>query len=297
MADAFISYAKKDKQFASTLADALTTSGCTVWWDRDIEHGKYFDRVIEREIQSATVVIVVWSIAGRESDWCRAEAAAALEQSKLLPISIQQARPPMRFMHLHTGDLSDWEGDTSAEAFQLLCRDLRGYGIKFDNMPTQSISVGKSDVLSKPHMVLPRFIVGLAGLAALFVAATIVVPAALRIFNIPNCLTYPDAYRNAWHVFKREGQFWREYPLDGGPAMFEFKEAGRTREFIELLNLTERPQYKGLEKTMIVRLPVCGGAAKVSMGITQDNWESLPEVCPIRVNRNILDVCTPPDPL
>jgi hypothetical protein len=107
MADAFISYAKKDKQFASTLADALTTSGCTVWWDRDIEHGKYFDRVIEREIQSATVVIVVWSIAGRESDWCRAEAAAALEQSKLLPISIQQAKPPMRFMHLHTGDLSN----------------------------------------------------------------------------------------------------------------------------------------------------------------------------------------------
>src|SRR5260370_38445946 len=103
MADVFISYSKKDREFASKLAGALDSMGCTVWWDRDIEHGKYFDRIIEEEIQKATVVIVVWSIAGRESDWCRAEAATALEQGKLLPVTIQQAKPPLRFMHLQTG--------------------------------------------------------------------------------------------------------------------------------------------------------------------------------------------------
>lgn len=129
MADIFISYSSADREFARTLTNALTAHGCTVWWDRDIEHGKYFDRVIEQEIQSATVVMVIWSKAGVESDWCRAEALAALEQNKLIPISIEQAKPPLRFKHIQTGNFSDWRGDSSAEPLKALCRDLKGYGI------------------------------------------------------------------------------------------------------------------------------------------------------------------------
>jgi hypothetical protein len=156
MADIFISYAKANKQFASMLANALTDSGCSVWWDRDIEHGEYFDRVIEKEIQAATVVIVVWSVAGRESDWCRAEAAAALEQSKLVPISIERAKPPLRFMHLQTGDFSNWKGDHDAEQFQLLCRDLAGYGIKLQQaapqVPHVFANAGSALVLRRPRI-------------------------------------------------------------------------------------------------------------------------------------------------
>lgn len=141
MADIFISYSSADREFARTLANALTAHGCTVWWDRNIEHGKYFDRVIEQEIQDAKILIVIWSKAGVESDWCRAEALAALEQNKLLPISIEQAKPPLRFKHIQTGNLSEWQGDPSAEPFNALCRDLKGYGINVSEsgVPTPAV--------------------------------------------------------------------------------------------------------------------------------------------------------------
>jgi hypothetical protein len=129
MADIFVSYASEDRSFASKLADALSIHKYTVWWDRHIDGGKYFDRDIEDEILKARAVIVVWSVEGRESDWCRAEAAAALEVRKLLPISIQQARPPLRFMHLQTRDFSNWDGDVDSESFKLLLRDLGSLGV------------------------------------------------------------------------------------------------------------------------------------------------------------------------
>ena len=135
MADVFISYAKKDRDWVFKLAAALAESGCTVWWDSELEHGTSFDRVIEREIEVAAAVVVVWSDASRESDWCRAEATAALDERKLVPISIQQARPPMRFANIHTGDFSNWNGGIKEEPFLMLCRDLVRHGIAFDKMP------------------------------------------------------------------------------------------------------------------------------------------------------------------
>jgi hypothetical protein len=84
----------------------------------------------------------------------------------------------------------------------------------------------------------------------------------LKGLDLPNCLTYADAYRSAQSVFKRDGTRWREYLANGGPAVFEFKESGRNREFIELVNLTPRPGYDG---PLVVHLPVCGGMAKMSV--------------------------------
>jgi hypothetical protein len=146
MADIFISYSRTDREFVTKLADVLTTCGFSVWWDLEMVHGEYFDRAVEQEIENATVVIVVWSSAGRESNWCRAEAAAALEQNKLLPISIHQAKPPIRFTHIHTADLSAWNGDVSAKSFQLVCRDLRKYGVKIHEPSQASIP----DIISEP---------------------------------------------------------------------------------------------------------------------------------------------------
>ena len=46
--------------------------------------------------------------------------------------------------------------------------------------------------------------------------------------------------------------------------------------YIELLNLTPRPEEREWA-TLIVRLPVCGGTAKLTLGITQ-HWVDLYEV-------------------
>jgi hypothetical protein len=50
--------------------------------------------------------------------------------------------------------------------------------------------------------------------------------------------------------------------------LFEFKEVRRTPDIIDLLNLTPRPTERDWQ-TMIVRLPVCGGSAKIILGIPE----------------------------
>jgi hypothetical protein len=107
-----------------------------------------------------------------------------------------------------------------------------------------------------------------------------VVPVILKALNRPDCFpyTYADTYHDLWSDFKREGIFWREYPREGGEYRYQFRELHRTRENIDLLNLTPRPEHPGWE-TMVVRLPVCGGPAKVTIGITEQ-WEDMYEVWP-----------------
>jgi hypothetical protein len=128
MADIFISYASVDLPTARRLADALEACGWSVWWDRrSLRGGEHFDRVIEEAICSARVVIVVWSKASVESGWVRDEATLALEEKKLVPLRIDMARLPMRFTNIHTIDFSSWTGETEAEPFERLVKDLGHY--------------------------------------------------------------------------------------------------------------------------------------------------------------------------
>jgi hypothetical protein len=128
MADIFISYATVDRPLARRLADALEARGWSVWWDHSNLHGgQHFDRVIEKAICGARVVIVVWSKTSVESGWVRDEATLALEEQKLVPLRIDMIRLPMRFRNIHTIDLSSWTGETEAEPFERLVKDLGHY--------------------------------------------------------------------------------------------------------------------------------------------------------------------------
>jgi tetratricopeptide (TPR) repeat protein len=127
MADIFISYASDDRPFARRLADALEARGWSVWWDRLVDGGDTFERVIEEAIRGARVVIVVWSKTAVESGWVRDEAMLALEERKLVPLRIDTAGLPMRFRSIHTIDLASWTGETDAEPFERLVRTLGRY--------------------------------------------------------------------------------------------------------------------------------------------------------------------------
>jgi hypothetical protein len=103
-------------------------------------------------------------------------------------------------------------------------------------------------------------------------------PIVLKAFNLPDCYAYAEVYRSPISSFKQEGDFWREYPAEGSRALFEFREVHRTRDNIDLLNLTERPA-DARWASMIVRLPVCGGSAYLSYP-PMDEWHYLFQVLP-----------------
>ena len=130
MADVFISYARPDRERIAALAVALEHAGFSVWWDRHIGAGATFAEAIEAELESARAVVVAWSKPALVSNWVRDEAAAARDQGKLIPVSIDGTVAPLGFRQYHTIDLTDWTGDPSAPAIGDLLRaiELRVHG-------------------------------------------------------------------------------------------------------------------------------------------------------------------------
>lgn len=122
MADIFISYGREDVVHAKALAEALASLGWDVWWDDSIRAGSPFDQVIDEQLDAALCVIVIWSTASVTSSWVRAEASAADEQGKLLPVTFERdLRLPVRFRQLNVAHLTStdlWE--PTGEAVALL---------------------------------------------------------------------------------------------------------------------------------------------------------------------------------
>jgi hypothetical protein len=110
MADIFLSYASEDRERAATLAQLLEARAWSVWWDRRIFIGEAFDKAIERELETAKAVVVLWSTHSIESEWVKNEAAVASERGVLVPAMIDPVKLPLEFRRKQTADLSDWRG-------------------------------------------------------------------------------------------------------------------------------------------------------------------------------------------
>jgi DNA-binding response OmpR family regulator len=122
--DLFLSYSRQDQAKIESLAAVLHRAGWSVWWDRHIKTGASFDKVIEQALTNARAVIVAWSKHSVGSDWVRAEAAYALESNKLLPVRLDNAAPPLRFINMQTINLASWDGTGDDQAFRTLVADL-----------------------------------------------------------------------------------------------------------------------------------------------------------------------------
>ena len=152
MSDIFISYKREDKTEARALAESLEQVGWTVWWDPQLRAGERFDEVIEREINDAKCVIVLWSRLAIQSQYVKDEANYALSLNKLIPVSIDEAPPPFRFKGLHTLALAGWRGSASALPFQKLIVDIE----KLIGSPLSKISPAESVKSVPPRKVRPK---------------------------------------------------------------------------------------------------------------------------------------------
>jgi hypothetical protein len=124
MADVLISYASEDRERAGKLASVLSAHGWSVWWDRKIIAGQAFDSAIERELESAKSVVVLWSKHSIESEWVRNEASLAVERGVLVPALIDEVKLPLEFRRKQTADLTGWQGDPFHGGLQSLCEGI-----------------------------------------------------------------------------------------------------------------------------------------------------------------------------
>ncbi len=108
MADIFVSYSSEDLMRVKPLVVALEEKGWSVWWDRELVAGHNFDREIEKALDAARCVVVVWSSSSTESTWVRTEANEGLEREILVPLLIDNVKPPLAFRMAQTAKMTDW---------------------------------------------------------------------------------------------------------------------------------------------------------------------------------------------
>lgn len=124
MSDVFLSYASEDRERAGQLANALGHMGWSVWWDRKIIAGQAFDQAIERELERARSVVVLWSVHAIESEWVKNEAAVAAERGVLVPALIDNVKLPLEFRRKQAADLVGWRGNELHPGYQGLCQGV-----------------------------------------------------------------------------------------------------------------------------------------------------------------------------
>lgn len=124
MADIFLSYASTDRERAKQIAEALTSRGWSVWWDRNIPFGDNWDEIIEEQIDAARCIVVLWSQSSVKSTWVRNEAREAKTRGILIPALIEAVRPPLEFRHQQTANLVDWHPGAPQPEFDKLLAEL-----------------------------------------------------------------------------------------------------------------------------------------------------------------------------
>ncbi|HUL64632.1 MAG TPA: toll/interleukin-1 receptor domain-containing protein [Burkholderiaceae bacterium] len=127
MADVFVSYVREDRDIAEKLASGLNAAGFSVWWDRHIRGGAEFAKEIERELDAARAVIVLWSGDSLSSPWVRDEAEQAREEDKLIPVRLDGVQPPLGFRQTQALDFTGWKGDAKAATFAGLVESVQHF--------------------------------------------------------------------------------------------------------------------------------------------------------------------------
>lgn len=110
MADIFLSYSRKDRAVAAALAEILPRFGWTLYWDRQLLAGEVYDEVLEREIDAARCVVVLWSAHSIASQWVRNEADEGASRNVMVSVRIDDVKVPLAFRRIQAADLVGWTG-------------------------------------------------------------------------------------------------------------------------------------------------------------------------------------------
>jgi adenylate cyclase len=128
MARVFLSYARDDAGLAKQLASLIGDAGHHVWWDREIQGGSHFSIEIDKALQDADAVLVLWTPASIKSAWVQDEAAEGRDSGRLVPAVVNGARPPLGFRQYQSIELGNWSGEGKPEQVDALLRAIEKTG-------------------------------------------------------------------------------------------------------------------------------------------------------------------------
>ena len=110
--DVFISYSRKDTEFAKQLQRFLESKRLTVWRDDAIRAGFAFRKEIAKALSTASVAVVIWTKHSINSEWVEWEASTALRRACYLPTtdgSVDANHLPPPFGNYHMVPVNDEE--------------------------------------------------------------------------------------------------------------------------------------------------------------------------------------------
>jgi hypothetical protein len=119
VADVFLSYTHSDERIAERLAHRLGESGWSTWWDRQLLSGDNYRTEIQRQLDDARCVVVLWSKAALASRWVNDEAEAGVNTGRLVQIVFEGLEPPLGFRSVQYVEMSG-ETDLGDDVFQRL---------------------------------------------------------------------------------------------------------------------------------------------------------------------------------
>ena len=123
MSDIFIIYAGMDILKTERLRAAFEREHWTVWRNPPLVPDK-FDRAVIGELESAKVVVVLWSRSAEGSRWVRNTLKRA-SPLRLVFVRLEEVEVPAGFASSVVLDLSDWDGEVVHEGLQRLLLHLR----------------------------------------------------------------------------------------------------------------------------------------------------------------------------
>src|ERR1041385_9066194 len=128
MARVFLSYARDDAELAKQLAGLIAQAGHQGWWDREIQGGSQFSSEIDKALQEADAVLVLWTEASIKSAWVQDEAAEGRDSGRLVPVVLNGVRPPLGFRQYQSIELGRWSGAGEPQQFDALLRTIEKTG-------------------------------------------------------------------------------------------------------------------------------------------------------------------------
>jgi hypothetical protein len=92
--DVFVSYSTQDREAADLICAELEDSGISCWIaPRDIAGGEAWDEAIVRGLDSARVLLLVFSQVSNESPHVRRELLRTIGKKSVLPVRIEDIQP------------------------------------------------------------------------------------------------------------------------------------------------------------------------------------------------------------